>query len=325
MAQPQSALRALDQAYLMGIGQGPAPARVPRTRGQSAADMLGAAAIGTTPIPIVGDVVGVAADAAMYAADRKTRTLPNYAMSVLGMLPFVPGVAAVKAARDAASPLEGTLGKTPTAADDLAALTAKAPMALRDAPRINEEESIGLRAAQNTLARNQQGIIDSAIESVREEGINVESLISDPKYWDAENEQFTDKGFIEYERLIETEGKRRANIRAVESLADLNDASHDAQADAFYAIAELRGLKPSVDYSFGGSRYITLQDGTKFRFANHGNTVRDSSMQPDVNVAPDQSTFTDALERLPSATAVRAARGANALEGTLGMSKRTPD
>ena len=109
MAQPQSALRALDQAYLMGIGQGPAPARVPRTRGQTAADMLGAAAIGTTPIPIVGDVVGVAADAAMYAADRKTRTLPNYAMSVLGMLPFVPGVAAVRAARDAASPLEGTL------------------------------------------------------------------------------------------------------------------------------------------------------------------------------------------------------------------------
>ena len=104
----QSALRALDQAYLMGIGQGPAPARVPRTRGQTTADMLGAAAIGTTPIPIVGDVVGVAADAAMYAADRKTRTLPNYAMSVLGMLPFVPGVAAVRAARGA-SPLEGTL------------------------------------------------------------------------------------------------------------------------------------------------------------------------------------------------------------------------
>jgi hypothetical protein len=198
------------------------------------------------------------------------------------------------------------------AADDLAALTAQAPTALKDAPRINEEESIGLRAAQNTLARNQQDIIDSAIETVREEGINVESLISDPKYWDAENEQFTDRGFIEYNRLIETEGKRRANIRAVESLADLNDASHDAQADAFYAIAELRGLNPSVDYSFGGSRYITLQDGTKFRFANHGNTVRDTSMQPDVNVAPDYSTFTDALERLPSATAIRAERGATA-------------
>jgi len=278
----------------MGIGQGPAPERVPKTRGQTTADILGAASLPMSAVPIAGDITGLAADAAMYAAYPEERTMGNYAMSALGALPLVPGVAAVRA--------------------------------LKDAPRINEEESIGLRAAQNTLARNQQGIIDSAIDTVREEGINVESLISDPKYWDAENEQFTDRGFIEYERLIEAEGKRRANIRAVESLADLNDASHDAQADAFYAIAELRGLKPSVDYSFGGSRYITLQDGTKFRFANHGNTVRDSSMQPDVNVAPDQSTFTDALERLPSATAIRAERGSpSPLEGTLDMSKRRPD
>lgn len=107
MAQPQSALRALDQSYLMGIGQGPAPARVPRTRGQSAADMLGAAAIGTTPIPIVGDLTGLAADAAMYAAYPAERTYGNYAMSALGMLPLVPGVAAVRAARSAPNALEG--------------------------------------------------------------------------------------------------------------------------------------------------------------------------------------------------------------------------
>ena len=109
MAQPQSALRALDQAYLMGIGQGPAPARVPRARGQTAADMLGAAAIGTTPIPIVGDITGMAADAAMYAAYPEERTMGNYAMSALGVLPLVPGVAAVRAARGASNALEGTL------------------------------------------------------------------------------------------------------------------------------------------------------------------------------------------------------------------------
>lgn len=106
---PQSALRALDQAYLMGIGQGPAPARVPRTRGQTAADMLGAAAIGTTPIPIVGDIVGAAADVAMYAAYPEERTMGNYAMSALGVLPLVPAAAALRAARGATSPLEGTL------------------------------------------------------------------------------------------------------------------------------------------------------------------------------------------------------------------------
>ena len=113
MAQPQSALRALDQAYLMGIGQGPAPARVPRTRGQSAADMLGAAAIGTTPIPIVGDIVGAAADVAMFASDPTTRTLPNYAMSAAGVLPFVPGVAAVRALKNAPTVTPGEIGFDP--------------------------------------------------------------------------------------------------------------------------------------------------------------------------------------------------------------------
>jgi hypothetical protein len=66
--------------------------------------MLGAAAIGTTPIPIVGDIVGAAADVAMFASDPTTRTLPNYAMSVAGVLPFVPGVSALRALRDAPSP-----------------------------------------------------------------------------------------------------------------------------------------------------------------------------------------------------------------------------
>ena len=101
MAQPQSALRALDQSYLMGIGQEPAPARVPKTRGQTAADMLGAAAIGTTPIPIVGDITGMAADAAMYAAYPEERTMGNYAMSALGVLPLVPGVSALRAMKNA--------------------------------------------------------------------------------------------------------------------------------------------------------------------------------------------------------------------------------
>jgi hypothetical protein len=235
---------------------------------------------------------GVAASGREVSLDDTVNT----AMALGGM--NAPAGIATAAA---AAPGEVVLGSFGSAVKQFPQQSVVPNRALRDVPRINEEESIGLRAAQNTLARNQQDIIDSAIETVREEGINVESLISDPKYWDAENEQFTDRGFIEYDRLIETEGKRRANIRAVESLADLNDASHDAQADAFYAIAELRGLNPSVDYSFGGSIYITLQDGTKFRFANHGNTVRDTSMQPDVNVAPDYSTFTDALKRLPSA------------------------
>ena len=113
MAQPQSALRALDQSYLMGIGQGPAPARVPRTRGQTVADMLGAAAIGTTLVPGLGDIVGAAADVAMYAADPTTMTLPNIAMSVAGILPLVPGVSALRALKNAPTVTPGEIGFDP--------------------------------------------------------------------------------------------------------------------------------------------------------------------------------------------------------------------
>lgn len=105
---PQSALRALDQAYMMGMGQGPAPVRVPKTRGQTTADVLGAASIPMSAVPIAGDITGILADAAMYAAYPEERTMGNYAMSALGVLPLVPGVAAVRAARGA-NPLEGTL------------------------------------------------------------------------------------------------------------------------------------------------------------------------------------------------------------------------
>jgi len=103
MAQPQSALRALDQSYLMGIGQGPAPARVPKTRGQTTADILGAASLPMSAVPIAGDITGLAADAAMYAAYPEERTMGNYAMSAAGVLPFVPGVSALRALRDAPS------------------------------------------------------------------------------------------------------------------------------------------------------------------------------------------------------------------------------
>lgn len=105
---PQSALRALDQAYMMGMGQGPAPVRVPKTRGQTTADVLGAASIPMSAVPIAGDITGILADAAMYAAYPEERTFGNYALSALGALPLIPGAAAVRAARGA-SPLEGTL------------------------------------------------------------------------------------------------------------------------------------------------------------------------------------------------------------------------
>jgi hypothetical protein len=95
----ESAQRYLDQMYMMGIGQGPAAPRPQRTRGQEYADMLGAASLPLSGVPIAGDIAGFAADAAMYAAYPEERTMGNYAMSALGGLPLIPGAAALRAAR----------------------------------------------------------------------------------------------------------------------------------------------------------------------------------------------------------------------------------
>ncbi len=115
---PQSALRALDQAYMMGIGQGPAPARVPRTRGQTAADILGAASLPMSAVPIAGDLTGLAADAAMYAAYPEERTLPNYLLSGVGVLPWITGAAGAKAIRDAAGTRQVGAGPIPQVTRD---------------------------------------------------------------------------------------------------------------------------------------------------------------------------------------------------------------
>jgi hypothetical protein len=61
--------------------------------------MLGAASIPMSAFPLAGDITGLAADAAMYSAYPEERTMGNYAMSALGVLPLVPGAAALRAAR----------------------------------------------------------------------------------------------------------------------------------------------------------------------------------------------------------------------------------
>ena len=54
---------------------------------------LQGAAIATTPVPVVGDVMGLLADADMYANEPESRNLLNYGLSALGVLPFVPSLA----------------------------------------------------------------------------------------------------------------------------------------------------------------------------------------------------------------------------------------
>lgn len=72
-----------------------------------AADPLGNAALVTAPVPVVGDITGLAADAQMYATDPESRTWGNYGLSALGALPFVPSMAAIS--RAAGVPVEQAL------------------------------------------------------------------------------------------------------------------------------------------------------------------------------------------------------------------------
>jgi hypothetical protein len=51
---------------------------------------IDAATLAVSPVPIVGDVAGVANDLRHYWNDPETRTLRNYALTGAGLLPFVP-------------------------------------------------------------------------------------------------------------------------------------------------------------------------------------------------------------------------------------------
>lgn len=56
-------------------------------------------AIVASPLPIAGDIAGLAADAEMYATQPEERTGLNYLMSAVGLLPLVPGAAQLRAAK----------------------------------------------------------------------------------------------------------------------------------------------------------------------------------------------------------------------------------
>ena len=58
-------------------------------------DAMDRAALVTSPVPVVGDIGGLLNDARHYANNPEERTAGNYALSALGVLPFVPPVFAM--------------------------------------------------------------------------------------------------------------------------------------------------------------------------------------------------------------------------------------
>jgi len=53
-------------------------------------DFLDMSALATSPVPVVGDVVGLGADAYRFGTDPSSRTPLNFGLAALGALPFLP-------------------------------------------------------------------------------------------------------------------------------------------------------------------------------------------------------------------------------------------
>ena len=115
-----SALRQLvDQ---LGASHGPSPSgmaswqqavqNVPQRKpeGQQMADLLAGVSLPLSAVPVVGDVAGLGADAAMYATDPESRTLGNFGMTALSAFPFVPNAAAYRLAQKGLNIVEVPLG-----------------------------------------------------------------------------------------------------------------------------------------------------------------------------------------------------------------------
>lgn len=58
----------------------------------TAQGLLDGAALATSPVPILGDLIGLGADANRFYNEPESRTPLNFGLAALGLLPFVPPV-----------------------------------------------------------------------------------------------------------------------------------------------------------------------------------------------------------------------------------------
>lgn len=64
--------------------------------------LLDIASLASSPVPVVGDVVGLLSDANYYYENPEEMTPINLALSAAGLLPFVPARSAIRVAEDVA-------------------------------------------------------------------------------------------------------------------------------------------------------------------------------------------------------------------------------
>lgn len=162
-------------------------------------------------------------------------------------------------------------------------------------------QASALEAARKEQDRLNEYDLKEEIRSLSENGgVDLSPLTGNPEYWDAENEEFTEAGFKEVDRLTAEKAMNNLRLQALNDLSDLDDAHQFAQVEAMEKILDGLGVGYQRNYSFSSSRYIMVNQGDdkpdfKLRFADHLNTARDQP-SPDVNVAPGGDKFVDAVK-----------------------------
>ena len=171
-------------------------------------------------------------------------------------------------------------------------------------------ENAAIKSANKELARQFEHDLEDKIKEIEQNGgVDLSKITNNPKFYAAEDEEFTQDGYDEIDRLTKQIAIDELGDYEVAGIDDLNDTNQTVQAEAFDAYATELGLNTTINYSTGGSRYVEVNVGDesfKFRFANHYNTVCDTTMQSDINVSPGGVDFTEAIdflkEKIDSAT-----------------------
>lgn len=126
--------------------------------GRQIADAMQSAGLLASPVPVVGDVAGLLGDAAMYATKPEERTWGNAAMTALGALPFVPSVAALKAAKLPRGGLEnGKIGDVLNAERASKSSSLLDPKPLPQRPFSDDYPSASSSDAGSTLKQDIEG------------------------------------------------------------------------------------------------------------------------------------------------------------------------
>lgn len=158
------------------------------------------------------------------------------------------------------------------------------------------------------LAREEQDHLnkfdlDAEVKSLSEGGnVDLRSIDKNPEFWDAENEELTQAGYEEVDRLTLEQARNNLRLPEINELSDLDSAHQWAQYEAMKALLDGAGIEYQ-DVSSSQSKYLEVL-GIKLRFADHANMVRDSAVRgslPIINVAPGETKFSEALDRIESA------------------------